>query len=40
MFSINIDSDIISEIKELDIDLLIPHEEVLLNKKDILKKQP
>ncbi|MBC8299199.1 ParB N-terminal domain-containing protein [Flavobacteriaceae bacterium] len=37
MFSINIDSDIISEIKELDIDLLIPHEEVLLNKKDILK---
>lgn len=37
MFSININSDIISEIKELDIDLLIPHEEVLLNKKDILK---
>ena len=37
MFSINIDSDIISEIKELDIDLLITHEEVLLNKKDILK---
>ena len=37
MYSITVDKDIILEIKEVDIDFLVPHEKVLLDKKDILK---
>ena len=37
MYSIKVDKDIIIEIKEVDIDFLVPHEKVLLDKKDILK---
>ena len=37
MYSITVDQDIILEIKELDITSLIPHEKVLLDKKEILK---
>ena len=34
MFSINIDNDIIQEIKEVDISHIIPHEKVLLDNKE------
>ena len=37
MFSINVDIDIVSGIEEVDVNLLIPHEKVILDKKDILK---
>ena len=37
MYSITVDKDIILEIKEVDIDFLVPHEKVLIDKKDILK---
>lgn len=37
MFSIKIDNDIHKGIDLISIDFLIPHEEVLLNKKEILK---
>ena len=37
MYSINVDIDIVSGIEEVDVNLLIPHEKVLLDKKDILK---
>ena len=37
MFSINIDNDIIQEIKEVDISHIIPHEKVLLDNKELLK---
>ena len=37
MYSINVDKDIVSGIEEVDVNLLIPHEKVLLDKKDILK---
>ena len=37
MYSINVDIDIVSGIEEVDINLLVPHEKVLLDKKDILK---
>ena len=37
MYSIEVDDDIIKGIKELEVDLIIPHEKVLLDKKEILK---
>ena len=37
MFSIKIDNDIHKGIDLISIDFLIPHEEVLLDKKEILK---
>ena len=37
MYSITVDKDIIVEIKEVDINSIIPHEKVLLDKKEILK---
>ena len=37
MYSIDIDKDIIIGIKELSVNSLVPHEKVLLDKKDILK---
>ena len=37
MYSINVDIDIVSGIEEVDVNLLVPHEKVLLDKKDILK---
>jgi phage pi2 protein 07 len=37
MYSIKVDRDIILGIEERDINLLIPHEKVLLDKKEILK---
>ena len=37
MYSIKVDKDIILGIEERDINLLIPHEKVLLDKKEILK---
>ena len=37
MYSITVDEDIIIEIKEVEIISLIPHEKVLLDKKEILK---
>ena len=37
MYSITVDKDIIEEIKEVDINSIIPHEKVLLDKKEILK---
>jgi len=38
MFSIKIDSDIIEGISEVNIESLIPHEKVLVDKKNILKE--
>ena len=38
MFSIKIDNNIIKDINLLDIELLQPHEKVVLNKKEILKE--
>ena len=37
MYSIEVDDDIIKGIKEIEVDLVIPHEKVLLDKKEILK---
>ena len=37
MYSIKVDKDIIIGIKQMDINLLIPHEKVVLDKKEILK---
>ena len=37
MFSIKIDNSIIKEVTEIDIDLVFPHEKVIVNKKEILK---
>ena len=37
MFSIKIDNDIVKEIKEIDISNIMPHEKVLLDKKEVLK---
>ena len=37
MFSIKIDKNIIKNVTEIDINLLIPHEKVLVDKKEILK---
>lgn len=37
MFSIKIDDNIIKDVTEIDINLLIPHEKVLIDKKEILK---
>ena len=37
MYSIKVDKDIIVAIKEVDVDIIMPHEKVLLDKKDILK---
>ncbi len=37
MYSIQVDKDIILGIEEIDINLLIPHEKVVLDKKEILK---
>ena len=37
MYSIKVDKDIVVAIKEVDVDIIIPHEKVLLDKKDILK---
>jgi hypothetical protein len=37
MYSIDIDKDIIIGIEELSVNSLVPHEKVLLDKKDILK---
>ena len=36
MFSIKIDKSIIKNVTEIDINLLIPHEKVLVDKKEIL----
>ena len=38
MFSIKIDNNIIKNIDLLDIELLHPHEKVIVNKKEILKQ--
>lgn len=38
MFSIKIDSNIIEGITEVNIESIIPHEKVLVDKKDILKE--
>ncbi|MBL6604146.1 MAG: ParB N-terminal domain-containing protein [Flavobacteriaceae bacterium] len=37
MFSIKIDNDIVKEIKEIDISKIMPHEKVLIDKKEVLK---
>ena len=37
MFSIIIDDNIIKDVTEIDINLLIPHEKVLVDKKEVLK---
>ena len=37
MFSIKIDNNIIKEVTEIDINLLFPHEQVIADKKEILK---
>ena len=37
MYSIKVDKDIVVAIKEVDVDMIMPHEKVLLDKKDILK---
>ena len=39
MFSIKIDNDIHKGIDLISIDFLIPHEEVLLDKKEILNEK-
>ena len=38
MFSIKIDDNIIEGITEVNIESIIPHEKVLVDKKDILKE--
>ena len=37
MYSIKVDKDIVVAIKKVDVDIIMPHEKVLLDKKDILK---
>ena len=37
MFSINIDNDIVQGIREIDILNIIPHEKVLVDKKEVIK---
>ena len=37
MFSLKIDSDIIKGITEVEINLLLPHEKVLVDKKELIK---
>ena len=37
MFSINIDNDIVQGIQEIDILNIIPHEKVLVDKKEVIK---
>ena len=37
MYSIKVDKDIVVAIKEVDVDIIMPHEKVILDKKDILK---
>ena len=37
MYSIKVDKNIVIAIKEVDVDIIMPHEKVLLDKKDILK---
>ena len=37
MYSIKVDKDIVVAIKEVDVNIIMPHEKVLLDKKDILK---
>ena len=37
MYSIKVDKDIVVAIIEVDVDIIMPHEKVLLDKKDILK---
>ena len=36
MYSIKVDKDIVVAIKEVDVDIIMPHEKALLDKKDIL----
>ena len=36
MYSIKVDKDIVVAIKEVDVDIIMPHEKVLLDKKNIL----
>ena len=36
MYSIKVDKNIVVAIKEVDVDIIMPHEKVLLDKKDIL----
>ena len=37
MYSIKVDKNIVVAIKEVDVDIIMPHEKVLLDKKNILK---
>ena len=37
MYSVKVDKDIVVGIKEVNVDLVIPHEKVLIDKKEILK---
>ena len=37
MFSIKIDETLIKDVTEINIDLVFPHEKVIVNKKEILK---
>ena len=37
MLSIKIDDNIIKDVTEIDINLVLPHEKVIINKKEILK---
>ena len=37
MFSIKVDNNLIKDVTEIDIELLSPHEKVILDKKEILK---
>jgi len=37
MFSIKLDNDIVKEIKEVSIDDILPHEKVIVDKKEVLK---
>ena len=37
MYSIQVDDDIVVGIKEIEVDIVMPHEKVLLDKKEILK---
>ena len=37
MYSIQVDDNIIVGIKEIEVDIVMPHEKVLLDKKEILK---
>ena len=37
MFSIKLDNDIVKEIKEISIDDILPHEKVIIDKKEVLK---